>query len=60
MKMPFSNGGPQEMLCLRLDLVHGWLFTVDSAPNSRQIRSRKGPNVSQRNVIAFFADHFLW
>jgi hypothetical protein len=24
-----SAGGRQEMLCLRLDLVHGWLFSID-------------------------------
>jgi hypothetical protein len=29
-KVPFGRGGAQEMLCLRLDLVHGWLLTIDS------------------------------
>ena len=24
-----SLGGPQETVCLRLELVHGWLFTID-------------------------------
>jgi len=26
-----SPGGVQEMLCLRLDLLHGWLFTIDES-----------------------------
>ena len=30
MKVPFGRGGPQEMVCLKLELVHGWLFTIDT------------------------------
>lgn len=26
-----SPGGPQETVCLRLDLVNGWLFTIDES-----------------------------
>jgi hypothetical protein len=26
-----STGGMQETFCLRLDLVHGWLFTIDES-----------------------------
>lgn len=26
-----SAGGSQETFCLRLDLVHGWLFTIDES-----------------------------
>lgn len=35
-----SEGGAQESTCLRLDLVHGWLFTVDSARVKPEIRER--------------------
>lgn len=31
MKVPFGRGGPQEMVCLTLELVHGWLFTIDTS-----------------------------
>ncbi|MGF3027524.1 phage antirepressor N-terminal domain-containing protein [Methylobacterium aquaticum] len=33
-----SPGGPQDMLCLRLDLINGWLFGIDAervAPEAR-------------------------
>jgi hypothetical protein len=36
-----SAGGPQETFCLRLDLVHGWLFTIDeSRVKDETIRQR--------------------
>lgn len=31
MATPFSRGGDQEAVCLKMDLVNGWLFTIDSA-----------------------------
>jgi hypothetical protein len=31
MKVPFGRGGPQEMVCLTLELIHGWLFTIDTS-----------------------------
>lgn len=40
-----SPGGAQEMLCLRLDLVNGWLFTIDES-------RVKDENVRQR-VLAY-------
>ena len=41
MKIPFGAGGPQEMICLRLDLIHGWLFTVDSTRiKNEDVRNR--------------------
>ena len=30
MATPFGRGGDQEAVCLKLELVNGWLFTVDS------------------------------
>lgn len=31
MATPFSRGGEQEAVCLKIDLVNGWLFTIDSS-----------------------------
>ena len=31
MATPFSRGGDQEAVCLKMDLVNGWLFTIDTA-----------------------------
>jgi hypothetical protein len=31
MHTPFGAGGGQDCLCLRMDLVNGWLFTIDTA-----------------------------
>lgn len=40
MKMPFAKGGPQQSLCLRLDLLHGWLFTIDAMRVRRELQER--------------------
>lgn len=39
MRMP-SIGGVQETTCLRLDLVHGWLFTIDHERVRPECRER--------------------
>lgn len=31
MATPFGRGGDQQAVCLKLDLVNGWLFTIDSS-----------------------------
>lgn len=31
MSIPRGHGEPQEQVCLRLDLIHGWLFTIDTS-----------------------------
>ncbi|AWN47142.1 phage P22, antirepressor protein [Methylobacterium terrae] len=31
MATPFGPGGTQEATCLRLDLLHGWFFTIDTS-----------------------------
>lgn len=28
---PFGRGGAQDQVCLKMDLVNGWLFTIDSS-----------------------------
>jgi hypothetical protein len=35
-----SPGGTQETLCLRLDLVNGWLFTIDESRVREEARAR--------------------
>lgn len=30
MHIPFGRGGAQECVCLKLELINGWLFTIDS------------------------------
>lgn len=42
MGMP-SPGGMQETTCLRLDLVHGWLFTIDESRVASGLRLRVRP-----------------
>lgn len=31
MHIPFGRGGDQEAVCLKIDLVNGWLFGIDSS-----------------------------
>lgn len=31
MTIPFGRGGAQDGVCLKLELVNGWLFTIDSS-----------------------------
>lgn len=31
MHIPFGRGGAQEAVCLKMELVNGWLFTIDSS-----------------------------
>ncbi len=45
MTIPFGRGGAQEAVCLPLDLVHGWLFTVDA--------SRIADDVTRAKVITY-------
>lgn len=29
-RIPLGRGGPQDVVCLPLDLIHGWFFTLSS------------------------------
>lgn len=31
MRTPFGPGGAQDAICLKMDLINGWLFTIDSS-----------------------------
>jgi hypothetical protein len=37
-RIPFMRGGDQDAVTLRLDRVHGWLFTIDSRRVRDEIR----------------------
>lgn len=40
MATPYGLGGDQEALCLKIDKVNGWLFTIDSSDQIGPIRPR--------------------
>jgi hypothetical protein len=39
-RTPFGPGGPQEMVCLSLQLIHGWLFTIEASRVREELRDR--------------------
>ena len=51
-----SPGGEQETFCLRLDLLHGWLFTIDESRVSDAARARV--LAYKRECYAVLARHF--
>lgn len=58
MTTPFGRGGTQDAVCLRLDLVNGWLFTIDSNRiKDESVRARVVEY--QRECYGVLADHFL-
>lgn len=57
MHTPFGRGG-QDAVCLRLDLVNGWLFTIDSS-RIRDDAVRERVLTYQRDCYRVLAEHFL-
>lgn len=51
-----SPGGPQETVCLRLDLIHGWLFTIDHDRVKPELRERV--LLYKRECYRVLAEHF--
>lgn len=51
-----TPGGAQEMLCLRLDLLNGWLFGIDSSRIAEEKRERV--LLYKRECYAALAAHF--
>jgi P22_AR N-terminal domain len=37
-RIPFMRGGDQDAVTLRLDRIHGWLFTIDASRVKKEIR----------------------
>lgn len=57
MATPFGRGGDQEAVCLKLELVNGWLFTIDTARiKDEAVRDRV--LLYQRECYAVLHRHF--
>lgn len=52
-----SPGGPQETTCLRLDLVHGWLFTMEEG-RVKDEETRQRVLTYKRDCYAVLFQHF--
>ncbi|TDR36527.1 phage antirepressor N-terminal domain-containing protein [Aquamicrobium defluvii] len=57
MHTPFGPGGGQDCLCLKMDLVNGWLFTIDSARIKDQA-VREKVILYQRECYGVLFKHF--
>ena len=57
MATPFGRGGDQEAVCLKLDLVNGWLFTID-ASRIKDDAVRDRVLVYQRECYGVLHAHF--
>lgn len=58
MHIPFGRGGAQEAVCLKLELVNGWLFTIDTS-RIKDDDVREKVIVYQRECYSVLAKHFL-
>ena len=57
MHTPLGRGGPQEAICLKEDLIQGWIFTIDSARiTNDEVRERV--ILYQRECYSVLHDHF--
>lgn len=57
MHIPFGRGGQQEAVCLKLDLVNGWLFTIDTS-RIKDEGVREKVIIYQRECYSVLAKHF--
>lgn len=57
MATPFGRGGDQEAVCLKLELVNGWLFTIDTSRIKDDV-VREKVIVYQRECYGVLAKHF--
>ncbi|MDI6026704.1 phage antirepressor N-terminal domain-containing protein [Corticibacterium sp. UT-5YL-CI-8] len=57
MTTPFGRGGSQEAVCLKMDLVNGWLFTIDSSRIKDEAVKEK-VILYQRECYAVLFRHF--
>lgn len=58
MTTPFGRGGAQDAVCLKLELVNGWLFTIDTSRIKDDV-VRERVIVYQRECYGVLAKHFL-
>ncbi len=57
MKVPFGRGGAQEAVCLNVELIQGWLFTIDT-PRIKDEEVRRKVQMYQRECYAVLHAHF--
>lgn len=57
MATPFGRGGDQDALCIKLELVNGWLFTIDSSRIKDEAVKQK-VQTYQRECYQVLHDHF--
>jgi hypothetical protein len=57
MRIPFGRGGAQDTLCIKLELVNGWLFGIDSA-RIKDEAVREKVILYQRECYQVLHDHF--
>lgn len=57
MHTPFGRGGSQEAVCIKLELVNGWLFTIDSS-RIKDEAVRQKVQTYQRECYQVLHDHF--
>lgn len=57
MHIPFGRGGAQEAVCIKLELVNGWLFTIDSSRIKDEVVRQK-VQTYQRECYQVLHDHF--
>jgi hypothetical protein len=57
MATPFGRGGDQEAVCLKLELVNGWLFTI-STDRIKDDTVRERVLTYQRECYRVLHDHF--
>lgn len=57
MQAPFGRGGPQDVTCLKVDLLQGWLFTIDSS-RIKDEEVRKKVLLFQREGYGVLHAHF--
>jgi len=57
MHIPFGRGGAQDALCIKLELVNGWLFGIDSG-RIKDETVRERVILYQRECYQVLHDHF--
>lgn len=56
-RIPFGRGGPQDTVCLPLDLIHGWFFTLSSL-RIKDLELRERVQLFQRECYDVLYRHF--
>lgn len=57
MATPFGRGGDQDAICIKLELVNGWLFTIDTS-RIKDDAVRAKVQTYQRECYQVLHDHF--